>query len=185
MANHVHNYVTFNGNKTAQAVWNLLFDRDLMENVSQYHPDAPAEYDWEWQADNIGPKWATMEDTSEDHFSAISAWGPVDEFAAWLSGELSKADPDSYVIMEAEDEMPNWFGVWVFQGGDVVDYTEFDWDDLMNHMFKLYPETKEAWDEENQEWDYDHEGYEIFDMHMYEELHDMQSNALEDIIRNI
>jgi len=126
-----------------------------------------------------------MEDTSEDSFTAMSAWGPIENFVEWLSVELAKADPDSYVIMEAEDEMPNWFGVWVFRNGEVLDGIEWEWDELMDHMFKLYPETKEAWDEENQEWDYDHEGYETFDTYMYEELHDMQQNALEDIIRNI
>ena len=185
MANHVSNYVTFNGNEAAEARWKEIFDKDMMENVADYHPENPDEYDWEWQCNNIGPKWATMEDINDDSFSATSAWGPISEFAEWLSGELGEVDPESYVILEAEDEMPNWFGVYIYQNGLVLDYTEFNWEELQEHMFTNFPETREAWDEENQEWDYDHEGYEIFDMYMYEEMHDMQQYALNNIIRNI
>jgi hypothetical protein len=183
MANNVDNYVALhNANDEAKALWHSLFSKEGLENVADVFPDTPDDYDRGWAIDHVGAKWAYFEDNDYENqtFMAVSAWGIIGEFAEWLSEQIYKVDQEAYITLEGTDEMPNWFGVWVYQDG-LYDYVEFEHDELQELIFEKYPETKEAWNEEESEWDWESDAYDKYNDVFWEELRDLTDAAMKDI----
>ena len=186
MANHVSNYLMVYGNDAAHAKLAeinsrcnheqddasfLHYDRKNMPNPNEY------DYNYEWYNNEVGAKWATWEDGDQDFISITSAWGGVIPLAAAISKEVAEADPNAYITLACEDEMPNWFGVYVFHNGQMYDSDEWEYDDLVERAKTDYKELSEM----HEEWTDEEE--EFFNDVMYEVMNDMQDASMTDITK--
>ena len=98
-----------------------------LENIHDIMEHAPAEPDYAWYHDHVGPKWCYFEDYDLDRLHCVSAWGWPDKAYHWLIGELRKEDP--YLLAECtyEDEGPNFYGVAGWGPAGFEDYyTDMD-----------------------------------------------------------
>ena len=96
MANHVSNYIIFDGNEECQKEWDKLFTNyhETVERPS-YHGDGTIQVrEWkeiqkhpflsgysddnwyDWGCENVGAKWAHIKDADECQAYIISAWSP-------------------------------------------------------------------------------------------------------------
>ena len=131
MANHVHNHISVQGNEAALAKFKELFDRVEDDNLDDIFEEKCPDDNWyDWRINNIGAKWATVEDVDVDYAIVVSAWSAVIQACEYISKQLFEIDPDHIITLSAEDEMPNWFGVYIFAEGELYDHTEWDWDEL-------------------------------------------------------
>jgi len=177
MANHVSNYITYQGNDAVEKEWNKLFTHygELVERPS-YHGDGTIEmwehgeiqkhpflegYDednwYQWGCDNIGAKWANLEDADEGHAYIVSAWSPIIPYMESLYEHLLKFDEEVILRCQYEDEFRNFIGVWendeleeiesdelaeMFQTKYNVDMDadDFDWSDEHEESGCMYDE---------------------------------------------
>mgnify|MGYP001156998268 FL=1 len=167
MANHVYNYITVDGNEAVQKEWDKLFTNygEKVERPS-YHGDGTIEI-WEWYeiqkhpflegydednwynwgCENIGAKWAHIEDADEFSAYIVSAWSPVIPYLESLHQHLIKLDEEVVIKCNYEDEFRNFIGTW-FNG----DYEEIDGDELTEQFETKYnvdisDENFDWWDE--------------------------------------
>ena len=177
MANHVDNYITFEGNEAVEKEWNNLFTHygELVERPS-YHGDGTIElwehgeiqkhpflegYDednwYSWGCENIGAKWAHIEDADEGHAYIVSAWSPIIPYMESLYEHLLKLDEEVSLRCQYEDEFRNFIGVWQnndyeeIEGGELnamfeeeygvdMDAEDFDWSDEHEESGRCYDE---------------------------------------------
>jgi len=177
MANHVDNYITFEGNEAVEKEWNNLFTHygELVKRPS-YHGDGTIElwehgeiqkhpflegYDednwYSWGCENIGAKWAHIEDADEGHAYIVSAWSPIIPYMESLYEHLLKLDEEVTLRCQYEDEFRNFIGVWQnndyeeIEGGELnamfeeeygvdMDAEDFDWSDEHEESGSCYDE---------------------------------------------
>ena len=78
-----------------------------------------------------------------------------------------------------DDEMPNFVGCYIYEGNEVVDGFEDDYDELRDRVVAESERlTEESWDEENEDW-VDDEARDIFDEEMWETINDAQITLIE------
>ena len=119
MANHVQsclNFIRMNAKakeKLAMILkWNeMQSGSGRLNNFHEIMEHAPAEPDYAWYHDHVGPKWCHFEDYDLDVIRCESAWGWPDKAYHWLIGELRKEDPYLLAYCNYEDEGPNFYGV--------------------------------------------------------------------------
>ena len=135
MANHVNSqlhFIRMNAKakeKLAMILkWNeMQSGNGSLENFHEIMEHAPAEPNYSWYHDHVGPKWCYFEDYDLDRLHCVSAWGWPDKAYHWLIGELRKEDP--YLLAQAtyEDEGPNFYGVAGWGPAGFEDYyTDMD-----------------------------------------------------------
>ena len=177
MANHVSNYITYEGNDAVTRQWNMLFAEygELVERPSyrgddtiemwehgeiQKHPflEGYDEDNWyQWGCDNIGAKWANLEDADEGHAYIVSAWSPIIPYMESLYEHLLKFDEEVILRCQYEDEFRNFIGVWEndeleeIESGELaemfetkygvdMDADDFDWSDEHEESGCMYDE---------------------------------------------
>ncbi len=153
MANHVSNYIIFDGNEECQKEWDKLFTNyhETVERPS-YHGDGTIEVrEWkeiqkhpflsgysddnwyDWGCENVGAKWAHIEDADECQAYIVSAWSPIIPYLDKLHQHLQSFDINVVVSCRYEDEFRNFIGVWKDD-----DYEEIDGEDLTSRFEQEY-----------------------------------------------
>ena len=191
MANNVDNFICVQGNEAVMAEWETLFVKygekterpsyhgDGTINVWAYeeiqkHPFMSGYSDdnwYDWGCENVGAKWAHIEDADECQAYIISAWSPIIPYMSKLVQHLQSFDINVVVCCRYEDEFRNFIGVWKdddyeeIDGEDLtsrfeqeykVDLSsdEFDWSDEWKESGRCYDELFDelvwAWFEENE-----------------------------------
>jgi len=177
MANHVYNFIQINGADEEQLKrFNEIIDRTsetkrLVFIFPEYSDEMPEAYTF--NVDRVGAKWADVEDRYDDAVIVTSAWGAVTDAVAYLSSLFPEG---VYFTLTAEDEMPNWFGAYVFAQGEMTDFEEWDWDELVPIVQQQLglPEVDFA--------DMSVEDTETFHDGMNEVINDLQQKALEEMV---
>ena len=142
--------------------WNeMQSGNGSLEDFHDIMEHAPAEPDYSWYHDHVGPKWCYFEDYDLDRLHCVSAWGWPDKGYHWLIGELRKEDP--YLLAECtyEDEGPNFYGVAGWGPAGFEDYyTDMDegveWWKKSKEFEFIHPHL-----EENEDGDRPDEFYEL------------------------
>jgi hypothetical protein len=158
MANHVNTHVQFEKLSDAGRA-------KLQELYSRIRKDEKA-YEWfsdifgldkevtdkyDWNLENVGPKWCYFEDRGDDYFNLISAWSYPESGLYWLFDQIGEVDPDFLASVTYEDEMPNFFGVYVYNKDGMIDGCEWDEDEISEMMHEMVPALKELDQEEQSE----------------------------------
>lgn len=188
MANHVTTYVFFSKLNDAGKA-------KLQELYSNIKTTDKGGYEWfsdiwglskeitdqyEWNLENIGPKWCYFEDRGEDYFNLVSAWSFPDAGLKWLFEQIATVDPDFIASAHYEDEMPNFFGVYVYNKDGMIDGCEWEEDEITEMMKEVNPSLAEL-DEETQGEVY----WEIWSENIWDLVHDKQSQVHNDIISHL
>ena len=169
MANHVNNYLSIHQiSDEGRKVWQEVF-LDRMQDPAQrvfdlreffFDVDDEGNYinfEWEVVAENIGAKWASVEDGHEDGLNVCSAWSPIVPFAEYVAKIIGEVDPDVQLVLTYEDEMPNFVGVATFTAEGLYTDNEIEWDDIRDQIINDNDDIRELWDAEEEDW---HEGKE-------------------------
>lgn len=165
MANHVTSTIKVRANEDGMKLWKELFvDKWEQLNVDElhrgdahlagFHEDAPPddELTRDWMCENIGAKWAYAEEADDDYMRTVSAWSAVNDFAEYVAKKIAEVDPEVRVVMEYEDEMPNFIGVAHFDKDGLDDYSEIEWDEIDALCREYSEELRELWNEDDQEY---------------------------------
>ena len=159
MANYVNTHVRFEKlNDAGKAKLQELYSRIRVEG-SNYEwfsdmwgldKEETDKYDWNLQ--HIGPKWCYFEDRGEDYFTTVSAWTYPDAGLVWLFEQIEQVDPDFIASVFYQDEMPNFFGVYVYNKDGIIDGTEWGEDnEITEMMHEMVPSLRELDQEEQSE----------------------------------
>jgi len=160
MANHVNTWVKFErlndaGKAKLQELYSRVrsVDRPWFSDMWGLEPEVSDTYDWNCQ--NVGPKWCYFEDREEDCFQTTSAWSYPDQGLLWLMEQLGEVDPNVLAYVTYEDEMPNFFGCYFYNKDGLYDGCEWDDEDIEEMMKESVPELAELNEEEDsdQYWD--------------------------------
>lgn len=200
MPNFVYTNVTFEKiNDAARNRWNSLVERvrkgddivhghmwmgDLWVDGKEGSPTYEQTEKYEWTLENVGPKWTYFDEVDDAGFQSQSAWCWPEDGLDWILKELSKYDPNMITTVCFEDEMPNFYGVWIYEGEEMVDGFEDDHDDLMQRIVEQYPELKGKWDQDEGEWD-DVESEDLFREVVWEVMGDSQADAIHNAVELI
>ena len=200
MPNFVYTNVTFEKiNDAARNRWNSLVERvrkgddivhghmwmgDLWVDGEEGSPTYEQTEKYEWTLENVGPKWTYFDEVDDAGFQSQSAWCWPEDGLNWILKELSKYDPNMITTVCFEDEMPNFYGVWIYEGEDMVDGFEDDNEDLMHRIVEQYPELKGKWDQDEGEWD-DEESEDLFREVVQEVMGDSQADAIHNAVEII
>ena len=184
MANHVHFSVNFHQiNEAARAKLQELFSRIRTDNNYQWFSDIFVDGDeltydeagqYSWTLENIGPKWCYLEDYSA-----------AEEGLVKLLEILEEHDPNIITSMTYEDEMPNFVGVYVYQGSECYDGFEDEWEELRDRVIaESETLTPESWDEDEDDW-VDDEARDTFQEEMWEIIGDSQWQIIHECVDQI
>lgn len=180
MANHVNTTVTFAKiNDAAKAKLEEIFKRirpsdkerhynwfgDIFVDGKEGSPTYEESEKYEWTTTNIGPKWCYVEDFGDDYFHLVSAWSVPYEGINWLLQELETVDENLVAEVVYEDEMPNFFGAYIWANGGVFDELEYDSEETERLMEENFPELAELRDEDGE---FTEEGYELWSDNIWE-----------------
>jgi hypothetical protein len=189
MANHVnttvHLHTTEEGKKRFEEILSrvsTLNDKDVYSHNAEELFDSDDMGSYDGNINNMGAKWVTVDEFGEDYLHLTSAWSVPDGVVEMISKEINEVDDDSYVTVEYEDEMPNFVGVALYKGGEVVDQEMFDWDEIKDKLNEV-PELAEHWDEEEEDWS--DEGRDIMSEYLWETTREMQDNALQYMLTSV
>jgi hypothetical protein len=156
MANHVNTWVKFERlNDAGKAKLQELYAR--VRTIDGERPwfsdmwglDPTVSDTYEWNCDNVGPKWCYFEDREEDCFQTTSAWSYPEQGILWLIEQLAEVDPDVLAYVTYEDEMPNFFGCWFFNKEGIYDGQEWDEEEMREMMKESVFELAELNEEED------------------------------------
>jgi AAA+ ATPase superfamily predicted ATPase len=81
-----------------------------------------------------------------------SAWSPPESGLVKLLETLAELDPNMVTSIRYEDEMPNFVGWYVYEGAELSDGCEDDSEEIMERIFNNYPDLREQWDDEAEDW---------------------------------
>lgn len=168
MANYVKNEITVTGNEQVQNKMKEFMDifhssdermdTKFFAKVFYKNPKFGGDSNG-WYINNIGTKWAYMEDILDDtEFIVTSAWSPVTDFTQHLYNILVELDPDVCVENRFEDEGFNPVGgMVVYKGmysyGEEYDFEypdedemdeDDDYDELMDEFYNDIESTKSS-----------------------------------------
>jgi hypothetical protein len=189
MANHVQNYITVIGNdavmqKFANDVANNKEEKEItnwegkpmkiLEHVSieqlSFMPKYDEDKSWDWYCDNVGAKWAHIDDGDDDYVNIVSAWSPVSEFCMKLVEHLCLVDPEVLIRHQYEDEFRNFVGIQIYWAEDEkadCDHEQLEDTDITELMLEKFPE----WEDDE------------FDIYDYQEAYDcVPGEVLDDFI---
>lgn len=186
MANHVNTHVRFEKlNDAGKAKLQELYSRIRTDNNYEWFSDIfgldkeiTDKYDW--NLENVGPKWCYFEDRGEDYFNTISAWSYPDAGLVWLFEQIEQVDPDFIASVFYEDEMPNFFGIYVYNKDGIIDGCEWD-DEEITEMMKEYAPSLRELDEEEQSEVY----WGIWSDNIWDLVHDKQHQVYSDIMESL
>ena len=195
MANHVSWSITFHEiNDAAKAKWKELTDRLVKEDYEYWmgdlwvYEDGPVNAEdvrqYSWTTEHLGPKWCYITEFDEDNCYGYSAWSWPEQGLNWILEQLSPLDPNLITSINFDDEGPNFYGTYTYDGADLYDGFEDDYDELMERIFVQYPHLKEKWDSEEEGWK-DDESEEEFREVIYEVMHEAQDNDVQENIKYI
>ena len=200
MANHVHFYVQFHQiNDEARTKLKEMFGRIREDAPHKWFSDIFVEGEgcdltyeetekYEWTTVNIGPKWSYFEDYSAEegdvYFTGESAWTSPQQGVEMLLGILVEYDPKIITSISYEDEVPNFFGADIYDGEEMFDGIEYDYEEtidlVINDSERL---TEESYVDE--EW-VDEEAEDAFQEEMWEVISNTQYSLIgecEEVIR--
>ena len=173
MANHVNTFVQFHfideeaGKAKLQELYSRLegfgeegkYDLNLHEifgipetDELDEHGNATGPGTYSWNVENMGAKWAYLEDLEDDCFRITSAWSVPTDAINFIMEELAKADPEISADITAEDEFPNWVYAARAEPSGIYDWEEWQYDDIMQHMIEKYEEVAAGYDKETDDW---------------------------------
>ena len=195
MANHVSYSVRFEEmNDAAKAKWKELSDRLVKDNYEYWmgdlwvYEDGPVNAEdvreYSWTTEHVGPKWCYIQDFDEEGFSGYSAWSAPEPALQWILDQMSELDPNMITSFYYDDEMPNFYGAYVYEGNECYDGFEDDYDDMMERVWVLYPHLKEKCDADEEDFK-DEESEDEFREVMYEVINDTQSEEVAQAIQYI
>jgi len=198
MANHVHYAVNFHQiNDAAKAKLQEMFSRVREDTNYRWFSDIFVEGDltyeetekYAWTTEHIGPKWCYFEDyevdTDEPYFNGEAAWSAPEEGLVKLLEILEEYDPNIITSMTYEDEMPNFIGVYVYEGSECYDGFEDEWEELRDRVIAESENlTEESWNEDEEEW-VDEEAEDTFRDEMWEVIGDSQWELISESIEQI
>jgi len=195
MANHVSYSVRFEEiNDAAKAKWKELTDRLIKDDYEYWMGDlwvyegGPVNSedvrDYSWTLEHVGPKWCYIQDFDDEGFSGYSAWSAPETGLQWILDQLVEVDPNLITSFYYDDEMPNFYGAYVYEGNECYDGFEDDHDDMMERIWVQHPDLKEKWNEEEELWE-DDDAEEEFREIMYDVIHDTQSEIVSESIEYI
>jgi hypothetical protein len=186
MANHVNTYVQFQKLSDAgKAKLQELYSRVRTDNNYQWFsdmwgldPEVTDKYDW--NCENVGPKWCHFEDRGEDYFNTTSAWSYPEQGLTWVFEQIASADPEFLAVVTYEDEMPNFFGVAVHNKDGMIDGCEWESEEITEMMKEANPELAAL----NEETDAD-KYWEIWSDNIWELVHEKQDQACSEIMESL
>ena len=193
MANHVNTHVNFDklsdaGKAKLQELYSRVRTRTAPDKAVIYEwfsdifgldPEITDKYDW--NLENIGPKWCHFEDRGDDYFSTISAWSFPQQGLEWLFEQIKQVDPDFVASVFYQDEMPNFFGVYVYNKDGMIDGCEWGEEgEIEEMMHEMVPSLREL-DKEEQSQVY----FDIWCEHIWDLVHDKQDQVYNDIMESL
>jgi len=187
MANHVHWSITFDSiNDAAKEKLKEILGRVRTDTSHQWlgdifvDPTSSTTYEeteqYSWTTEHIGPKWSYIEDMDADegYLNGESAWSAPDGALDYLLEELSELDPELITIFTYEDEAPNFAGVYVYDGDELYDGWEDEYEEIVDAVIAEYPkELHGKYNFDDLEWE-DDESSDFFQDVMWESLSDRQ-----------
>ena len=183
MANHVSSTLTFSAiSKEGESVVQETIDNMRSRSGGQY--DIPLGYafvedlqlaDSDFMCENIGAKWAYLNDCDVSFMAFESAWVPPVEFVEHLIEKIASVDENVVACFRYEDEMPNFIGAQVYTSEGLYDAEEIDWEEILEKIFVSEPELKEEYDDEN---GFSEQGENILSEVKYELMQEWQNDAL-------
>lgn len=195
MANHVRTNVYFERiNDAAKAKLQELYSRirpdtdyewfaDLMVDGAEGSPTHEEAELRGWNIDNVGAKWCYFEDRDDEQFTTESAWSWPQEGVEWLIVQLAEVDPELITVVRYEDEMPNFYGAYVYKGNELIDGCEDTWEELVEMLNDGVEGLAEHWDEEEEYWN--EEGRDLMYDHLYDYVNDRQDTIIADALDSI
>ena len=194
MANYVNFYLCFEQiNEAATAKLNEMYSRIRTDNERQWFSDMFVEGDltyeessnYSWTIDNIGPKWAYLDDFDEVSLNGVSAWSAPEAGVEKLLSILEEFDPNIISYLTYEDEMPNFFGANVYEGSGIVDCFEEDFDEIRQRVVYASERlTEDSWSEDDCEW-VDDDAAEAFNDELWEVISDAQMSLVHETLEMI
>ena len=195
MANHVNYGVRFEQmNDAAKAKWKELTSRLVEEQYEYWMGDlwvyegGPVNSEdvreYSWTTEHVGPKWCYIQDFDEESFHGYSAWSEPTPALEWILSQLAPLDPQMITTITYEDEMPNFAGVYVYEGDECIDGYEDEHDEIMDRIFETHPDLKEKWDEEIEDWK-DEDAQDEWNEILWEEISGHQMALITDTVEMI
>jgi hypothetical protein len=196
MANHVTTHVEFHRiSEAGKAKFDELIARlrvkpnnswsdgrpwlgDMWVDGKEGSPTYEDTDQYAWTTENIGPKWCYIDDMDDGYINLVSAWSVPEEGLRWLFDQIIEVDPTFIATIQYEDEMPNFYGAYVYDKDGTVDMFEDDWDDLKELVAIEHPELLEL-EEESDEW------WDCMNDNMYEALNEKQWEFIQEILENL
>jgi len=179
MANHVSSYLKFVRVNDAGMAFILKELQRINAVERKYGELNIAELEgyetYEEMCDNVGAKWAHIIDADQHGISFNSAWTPPTEWIEQLIAEIGKIDSNSICELTYEDEMPNFVGAFLYEGGELLDGCEEDGDEILAKALED-DELREHWDAELEE--FDEEGQDMYNDMIWDLANECQSDIL-------
>jgi hypothetical protein len=155
MANHVHNYIEIVGNERCIEAFEKCINSILFKNEQgrmeykpvedlNFMPKHPRDQEgwlinaYDYYIDNVGAKWAYIEDAESTYVTLTSAWSPVSAFVGHLVQYLSGFDPNVMLKHDYTDESHLFVGVQrvTSDGEPLFDYDEIEWGWIVEEFLK-------------------------------------------------
>jgi hypothetical protein len=188
MANHVNTHVRFEKLSDAgKAKLQELYSRvsteekgyEWFSDIFGLGREISSQYEWNLQ--NVGPKWCYFEDRGEDYFTTTSAWSFPQAGLEWLFEQIASVDPDFIASVFYEDEMPNFFGVYVYNKDGMIDGCEWGEEgEITEMMEQMVPELKNL-DSETQGQEY----FDLWSDNIWDLVNDKQGQMNQDILDHL
>ena len=187
MANHVHWSINFDSiNDAAKEKLKEILGRVRKDTPHQWlgdifvDPNGSTTYEeteqYSWTTEHIGPKWSYIEDMDADegYLDGESAWSAPDGALDYLLEELSELDPELITIFTYEDEAPNFAGAYVYDGDELYDGWEDEYEEIFDAVIAEYPKELDGkYNYDELEWE-DDESSDFFQDVMWESLSNRQ-----------
>ena len=87
-----------------------------------------------WAYENVGSKWCVLESMEVEEtwaqIAGYAGWNQPEEGTQWLMEQLAEVDENLIGSLVYDDEMPNFYGVNVYDGGEAYYMEQWDEDEL-------------------------------------------------------
>lgn len=139
---------------------------------------------YDWTTKHLGPKWAYVDDLDEMSCRGDAAWHPPDLGIMRILEEIETVDPQAIAVFAYQDEMPNFYGAAVYQGTELIDSFEDDYDDLIAIAMAEVETLKGKYDFETGHWE-DEESEMAFQEVLWEVLGESQWDFTHRLVEGI
>jgi len=143
--------------------------------------DGPGTYNW--NVENMGAKWAFVQDPDKHGFAIESAWDVPIDAVEFIVKEIHEVDPKAVIVVTSQDEMPNWISTNIFAEGELYDSEHWEWDDIRDYMNTHDTDLAEHYNAEEEDWD--EEGREMMYEIVWECCSEMQDTSLENMLTSL